>query len=73
MAIVKCDVCGGTYSDRHLKSHQRLAHPPAKSPSVPEHDAIAQQISLLFEKLPKKAQKEVIARLSSGRKDPLGG
>lgn len=26
MATVKCDVCGGIFSQRHLASHKRLAH-----------------------------------------------
>ena len=66
MAIVKCGVCGGTFSDRYLRSHQRLAHPaePMKPPPLNE-DAITRQITVLFEKLPKHIQKEVIARLSA--------
>ena len=26
MATVKCDVCGGIFSQSHLASHKRLAH-----------------------------------------------
>lgn len=26
---VRCDVCGKLFSSRHVKSHQRLAHPQA--------------------------------------------
>lgn len=28
---VRCDVCGKLFSSRHVKSHQRLAHPQAGS------------------------------------------
>jgi predicted nucleic acid binding AN1-type Zn finger protein len=28
---VRCDVCGKIFSSRHVKSHQRLAHPRAGS------------------------------------------
>ena len=27
---VRCDVCGKLFSSRHVKSHQRLAHPKEK-------------------------------------------
>jgi hypothetical protein len=70
MATVTCDVCGGTFSQRHLASHKRLAHTkisasaaaPAAAP-ISEKEAM-RKIALLYERLSVKGQKTIIRLLT---------
>lgn len=75
MATVTCDVCGGTFSQRHLASHKRLAHTkvgasaaaPTSAP-ISEKEAI-RKIALLYERLSVKGRKTIIRQLT--RKDQI--
>jgi hypothetical protein len=66
---VRCDVCGGLYSSRHLKSHKRLAHPnqnaAAQSPegNMNEQDAMSRIVDL-FGGLSAENKKNVLYRLT---------
>jgi len=66
---VRCDVCGGLYSSRHLNSHKRLAHPnqkaAAQSPegNMNEQDAMRRIVDL-FGGLSAENKKNVLYRLA---------
>jgi hypothetical protein len=70
MAIVRCDVCGGTFSQRHLASHKRLAHTKigasAASPTaLPiSEKGVIQKISSLYESLSVEGRKRVMRLLA---------
>jgi hypothetical protein len=71
MATVRCDVCGGTFSQKHLASHKRLAHTKigasaASSPTLPisEKETI-QKISSLYESLSVEGRKRVMRLLAT--------
>ena len=61
MAMVKCDVCGGTFSQSYLASHKRLAHAKgngsAASPS--SEDEAVQAIVSLYGRLSAKGRMRV--------------
>ena len=47
--IVRCEICGGVYNQRHLRSHQRLSHSMKKGPVAPvagERDELDKIVSL---------------------------
>jgi hypothetical protein len=74
MATVTCDVCGGTFSQRHLASHKRLAHTKisasAASPTaapISEKGAI-QKISSLYESLSANGRKRAMRLLAAMEK-----
>jgi hypothetical protein len=66
--IVKCDICGKIYNQRHLSSHQRLAHGKRISSfhSSKNEEASVGTILSLYEKLPEELKKEVLNRLAAG-------
>jgi hypothetical protein len=75
---VRCDVCGGLFSARHLNSHKRLAHANRKitgqvpgneiaDGDVDEQDAIRRIVDL-FGGLSEENKKNVLSRLTT----PLG-
>jgi hypothetical protein len=70
MATVKCDVCGGTFSQRYLTSHKRLAHGKgngsATSPTS-EDDAV-QTIVSLYERLSPEGRRRVLRLLTAKNK-----
>jgi hypothetical protein len=64
---VRCEICGGLYSSRHLGSHKRLAHggkPADQFPNsdVNDHDAIRKIVDL-FGSLSEENKKNVLDRL----------
>jgi len=70
VATVKCDVCGGIFSQRHLASHKRLAHAKvglaaAATPTAPitENDLI-ERIASLCKSLSAQGRKSVIRLLT---------
>ena len=65
MATVKCDVCGGTFSQSYLASHKRLAHGKSNVPAVSftSEDEAVETIVSLFERLSAKGRKQVIRLL----------
>ena len=70
MAMVKCDVCGGTFSQRYLTSHKRLAHGKGNgSPASPtsEDDAV-QAIVSLYERLSAEGRRRVLRLLTTKNK-----
>jgi hypothetical protein len=66
---VRCDVCGGLFSSRHLKSHKRLAHPNQKAAeqisecNMHEQDAMRRIVDL-FAGLSEENKKNVLYRLT---------
>ena len=66
---VRCDVCGGLFSSRHVGSHKRLAHrnqkAAAQSPesNMNEQDAM-RRIVELFGGLSAENKKSVLVRLT---------
>jgi len=71
MATVKCDVCGGIFSQRHLASHKRLAHTKigasaASSTTLPISErGVIQKISYLYESLSVDGRKGVMRLLAA--------
>jgi hypothetical protein len=65
---VRCDVCGGLYSSRHLSSHKRLSHgsktagPIAENPKN-DQDAMRRIVDL-FGGLSEENKKNVLYRLT---------
>ena len=70
MATVRCDVCGGTFGQRHLASHKRLAHtkigaPPASPMTAPfSEKGVILKISSLYESLSVNGRKRVMRLLA---------
>jgi hypothetical protein len=66
---VRCDVCGGLFSSRHLSSHKRLSHPNQKpAGQIPEsqindRDAMRRIVDL-FGGLSEENKKNVLYRLT---------
>jgi len=65
---VRCDICGGLFSSRHLSSHKRLSHPsnsagPSLERPTNEQDAIRKIVDL-FSGLSKENKKNVLNRLT---------
>jgi len=70
MTMVKCEICGGYYNERFLKSHKRLSHSKkAKSSNAKTPDAeIVEQILALLDRLSAESSRELIKKLiSTGR------
>lgn len=65
--IVTCDVCGKIYNQRHLSSHQRLAHGKRTAPPPPpkSEEAKIETILSLYERLSVEGKKEVLDVLSA--------
>lgn len=70
--IVKCEICGGVYNRRHLRSHQRLSHSMKKGPvaSVARHQGVVDEILLLYRRLPNRDRKIVINLLTAAETNP---
>jgi hypothetical protein len=74
MATVRCDVCGGTFSQKHLASHKRLAHTKigasaASSSTLPiSEKETMQKISSLYESLSVEGRKRVMRLLATMEK-----
>src|SRR5258708_33162531 len=67
MATVKCDVCGGVFSESYLTSHKRLAHSKNDLSSVAaitENEAI-RKIASLYESLSVNGRKHVVRLLTA--------
>jgi hypothetical protein len=68
--IVKCDLCGGLYNQRHLASHKRLSHGKKDyftATVADERDAV-NVILALYKRLSAEARKDVLDRLAAGVK-----
>jgi hypothetical protein len=65
--IVKCDICGGVYNQRHLSSHKRLSHSKTRTSSPPAADDPEKLEALLslYEQLSDAGKKEVLDQLTS--------
>ncbi len=72
MAMIKCDVCGGTFSQSYLASHKRLAHAKgngsAASPS--SEDEAVQAIVSLYGRLSAEGRRRILRLLTA--KDKKG-
>src|SRR5260370_25937656 len=67
MATVKCDVCGGVFSESYLTSHKRLAHSKNDLSSVAaitENEAI-RKIASLYESLSVNGRKNIVRPLTA--------
>ena len=67
IATVKCDVCGGIFSQSYLPSHKRLAH-RKNSPSATEKETI-EKIVFFYESLSIKARRRVVSHLTANDKE----
>ena len=66
---VRCDICGGLFSSRHLNSHKRLSHGsktagPVLKSSTSDQDAMRKIIDL-FGGLSEENKKNVLYRLTA--------
>ncbi len=67
MATVKCDICGGEFSQSYLTSHKRLAHSkndPVSVAAITENEAI-RKIASLYESLSVNGRKRVVRVLTA--------
>lgn len=65
--IVKCDICGKVYNQRHLSSHKRLSHGKARtsaSSAESERETLERIVSM-YAQLSERSKKEVRIRLST--------
>jgi len=65
--IVKCDICGGVYNQRHLSSHKRLSHGKSRTANLStagEPEKLGAVLSL-FEQLSEEEKKKVLDQLAS--------
>jgi hypothetical protein len=64
--IVKCDICGCVYNERHLSSHKRLSHGKnrASSPAAGEPKDFGALLEL-YERLPEADKKKVQTQLAA--------
>lgn len=71
MATVKCDVCGGIFSPKHLASHKRLAHTRnlASSAAPMTQKEVIQNIVLLYESLSLTGRERVVRLLAAKDQD----
>ena len=65
---VRCDVCGGLFSSRHLGSHKRLAHPGGRPVEQAAESAMNDQEAMrriveLFDTLSEENKKNLLNRL----------
>ncbi len=74
MATVKCDVCGGTFSQRYLTSHKRLAHGKGNGPAVSptSEDETVQLIVSLYGRLSAKGRMLALRLLTAKDKKGKG-
>ncbi len=72
MAMVKCDVCGGTFSQRYLTSHKRLAHGKGnRSAALPtSEDEAVQAIVSLYGRLSAEGRRRIVRLVTA--KDKKG-
>ena len=65
--IVKCDICGGVYNQRHLSSHKRLSHGKSRTSSPPAADdpEKLEAVLSLYEQLSDEEKKKVLDQLAS--------
>jgi hypothetical protein len=70
MATVKCDVCGGTFSQSYLASHKRLAHGKNNSPaaSLASEDETVHVIVSLYGGLSAEGRRRVLRLLTAKNK-----
>jgi hypothetical protein len=70
MATVKCDVCGGTFSQRYLTSHKRLAHGKGNgsAASPTSEDETVQMIVSLYGRLSAEGRRRVLRLLTAKNK-----
>ena len=70
MAMIKCDVCGGTFSQKYLTSHKRLAHRKGNgSPASPRsEDEAVQVIVSLYGRLSAEGRRRVLRLLTAKNK-----
>jgi hypothetical protein len=66
---VRCDVCGGLFSSRHLNSHKRLAHPNQRAVTQTTESKLTEQDAMrrivdLFGCLSEENKKNVLYRLT---------
>ncbi len=67
MATVKCDICGGVFSQSYLTSHKRLAHSknvPSSAAAITQNEAI-RKIASLYESLSVNGRKRVVRLLTA--------
>jgi len=65
--IVKCDICGGVYNQRHLNSHKRLSHGKSRTANLStagEPEKLGTVLSL-YEQLSDEEKKKVLDQLAS--------
>ena len=75
VGIVKCDICGCVYNERHLSSHKRLSHGKnkASSPSTANEPKDFGALLALYERLPEEDKKKVQTQLAApGQKRSSG-
>jgi hypothetical protein len=73
--IVKCDICGCVYNERHLSSHKRLSHGKNKAsiPSAASEPKDLGALLALYERLPEEDKKKVQTQLAApGQKRSSG-
>jgi hypothetical protein len=69
MAIVRCDVCNGIFSQSYLAAHKRLAHgkrdaSPGEPTGAPTNEKeLIQKIASLYDSLSVQGRKRVIRKL----------
>jgi hypothetical protein len=62
--IVKCDICGGIYSQSHLSSHKRLSHGRRGALAPTKSGAQSPEVILsLYAQLPEEDKRQVRDRL----------
>jgi hypothetical protein len=66
---VRCDICGGLFSSRHLSSHKRLSHGAKSVSKAPEsqlndQDAMRRIVDL-FGALSEENKKNLLYRLTA--------
>ena len=58
--IVKCEICGKIYNQRHLSSHKRLSHGQPVAPRSPKNEEQSMETILsIYERLSERGKKEV--------------
>ncbi len=70
MATVKCDVCGGTFSQSYLASHKRLAHGKGNgsAASPTSEDEAVEAIVSLYGRLSAEGRRRVLRLLTAKNK-----
>jgi hypothetical protein len=69
MAIVRCDVCNGIFSQSYLAAHKRLAHgkrdasAEASAAAPTSEKELIQKIASLYDSLSVQGRKRVIRKL----------